>query len=68
MKYNYLYAVFKLFNHCFDQPTLKFSLRRNLDTLFIASHRKGRTLILSTMSCVIRTESMLCISTGENLD
>ena len=40
MKYNYLYAIFKLFNHCFDQSTLKFFFRRNLDTLHTASHRK----------------------------
>ena len=66
MKYNYLYAIFKLFNHCFNQSTLKFSFRRNLDMLYIASHRKGRTLTLSTMSCVFCVDSMLCISTGDN--
>ena len=63
MYYNYLYTVFKLFNHCFDQSMLKFSFRRNLDTLYIASRRKGHTLILPIMSCV---DLMLCISTGEN--
>ena len=67
MLHNYLYAIFELFNHCFDQSTLKFSFQRNLDTLYIASHRKGRTLILSTISCDICIDSMLCISTGEIL-
>ena len=67
MKHNYLYAIFKLFNHCFYQSTLTFSFRRNLDTLYIASRRKGRTLILSTMSYLIYVDSMLRISTGENL-
>ena len=67
MLYNYLCAVFKLFNHCFDQSTLKYSFGRNLDTLYLASRRKGPTLILSTMSCFICIDSMLCINTDKNL-
>ena len=67
MYYNYLYAVFKLFNRCFDQSMLKFSFRRNLDMLYIAASKKERTLTLSTMSCVICIDSMLCFSTGKNL-
>ena len=67
MKYNYLYDIFNLFNHFVDQFTLKFSIQRNLDTLYIESRRKGRTLILSTVSCIICVDSMFCISASENL-
>ena len=63
--------IYTPFSNCliirFDQSTLKFSLRRNLDALYIASRRSGRTLILSTMSYVICVDSMLCVSTGEYL-